>query len=231
MACRLPPYPDPGSAPSRARTNHGYLLEVARHMLAFTNSLNTHFLLYSRRCCMTLFQHGNAALTGCSWLAEKSLPLNVCAFALVPKVHMVKHTVVELQDALQWTQGLLLSPMTFACETNEDVIGKICRLSSRTDGRTMEKRVLEMYLTKAFLLHKRAMARLELWEKACKPWVFMERAKRRKSHETTKSEWISLDGENCVGFLRYAVCCSCHGSKLEPGTLGIFGTIRKHTSR
>ena len=144
-------------------------LEVARHMLAFTKSLNTHFLLYSRRCCLTLFQHGNAALTGYAWLAEKSLPLNVCAFALVPKVHMVKHTVVELQDASQWPKGLLLSPMIFACETNEDVIGKICRLSRRTDGRTMEKRVLEMYLTKAFLLHKRAMARLELWEKACKP--------------------------------------------------------------
>eukprot|EP00438_Fugacium_kawagutii_P001047 Skav201074 [mRNA] locus=scaffold4522:7427:8401:- [translate_table: standard] len=136
--------------------------DVAENMLAFTKSLNTHFLLYSQDCCKKLLAHGQAALTGYAWLAQKVLPMNVCGFAMVPKIHMVKHIVVELENATHWHQGLLVSPMTFACECNEDVIGKICRLSRRTDGRTMEKRVLQMYLTKAHLLHKRAFARLKL---------------------------------------------------------------------
>ena len=130
-------------------------LEVARAMLSFSHAMYTHGLLLSHECCRSMLGHGEVFLRGYSWLAQKSMDKGLSLFAMIPKVHMCKHFLVDMDAALRAPRGLYLNPAAYGCDTNEDVIGKICRLSRRADPRSMQKRVLQMYQAKAFALYKR----------------------------------------------------------------------------
>ena len=139
------------------------MLEVSAALSKFSQLLFGHQLLVTRRCCVTLLEHGTRVLNGYSWLAKEIVP--ICAWAMVPKVHMYKHVIHDIKIFLEESAGpgcenqLFLSPLAFSVECNEDMIGRCCRLSRRVDARVMQRRVLELFLVKGKLLHSRWLRR------------------------------------------------------------------------
>ena len=138
------------------------MLEVGRAGLACSDSLYKHFLFYDRSCAMSFLDNGNRFLFGYARLAKEMLPKPFSAFAMIPKVHAMKHFMVEFRSFLQSSRRLILSPLASGCEVNEDLIGRLCRLSRRVDPRTMQTRVLQLYCIKAKITHKKVMKKLGL---------------------------------------------------------------------
>lgn len=76
---------------------------------------------------------------------------------MVYKVHAWKHEALDLFKALTNPKATCyLNPLIHSCEINEDVIGRVSRLSRRVDSRVMERRCLQLFLVKCQFLHKRA---------------------------------------------------------------------------
>lgn len=112
---------------------------------------------------MCAYEHGTRFLHGYAWLAEKSLnDFGVCAWAMIPKIHMLRHTTLELQASLEAGSPLVLSPLATACDQNEDLIGKLRSLYLKVQSRYAMRRVLELYLVKVRVLQRRVDVRLRL---------------------------------------------------------------------
>lgn len=137
------------------------MLQVCQSISRFTQLVFGHGLLWRRSCCEAALNEGTRILNGYTWLAKAVMPLNANGWAVVPKVHMLKHFMVDMQTFLRDADSdvLFLSPLAFTNEMGEDIIGTICRLSRRADARTMQSMVLTLYLTKACIVHSRWKSR------------------------------------------------------------------------
>lgn len=136
------------------------MLKVSQAASEFTQLIYGHKLFLNRACCSRLVQLGQSVINGYTWLAKETLPLPVCGWAVVPKVHSFRHFIWDIKLFLQsGPAALYLSPLAFANDMNEDVIGKCCRLSRRVTSTLMPSRVLELYLIKAQRLHSRWLER------------------------------------------------------------------------
>lgn len=137
------------------------MLQVCQSISRFTQLVFVHGLLWRRSCCEAALNEGTRILNGYTWLAKAVMPLNANGWAVVPKVHMLKHFMVDMQTFLRDADSdvLFLSPLAFTNEMGEDIIGTICRLSRRADARTMQSMVLTLYLTKACIVHSRWKSR------------------------------------------------------------------------
>ena len=63
---------------------------------------------------------------------------------------MVAHCKFDLQKAVQNPNATFAVNMQiWGCETNEDIIGKVCRLSRKVSSRLPSQRTLELVLTKS----------------------------------------------------------------------------------
>ena len=74
-------------------------------------------------------------------------------YAMKPKLHMLSHSMFEIRNCLPHDRQA--SCLMFGCEANEDFIGRVCRLSRKVHQARVCERVLTMYLTKSFALHKK----------------------------------------------------------------------------
>lgn len=72
----------------------------------------------------------------------------------------MKHLLQEVKAQIDSEQKLILNPLVFDCSQCEDLIGRICRLGRRVDGRVLSSRVLQNYLIKAGLLAGREKPRV-----------------------------------------------------------------------
>lgn len=134
------------------------MLGVSRSLSNVSQLLFSHKLFLTRRCSLQLLEHGTRVLNGYAWLAGEIAPM--CAWAMIPKLHMFKHFMHDIKLFLESSAGqgcehMFLSPLAFSNECNEDMIGKCCRLSRRVDARVMQRRVLELFLVKGKLLFNR----------------------------------------------------------------------------
>ena len=131
------------------------MIQVGRAALGLIKVLYPHHLLLPRHCALQTFEHGTTFLNGYCWLAKKSAEFDLCAWSLVPKIHMLRHTTLEIQQFLQGPHDCMISPIAVACDQNEDIIGNICSLYLKVQTRYCMKRVLELYLVKTKLLQER----------------------------------------------------------------------------
>eukprot|EP00438_Fugacium_kawagutii_P031684 Skav232913 [mRNA] locus=scaffold1477:617629:619563:+ [translate_table: standard] len=147
---------------------HVPVMKVMRSVLqsgkASFDLMCSHRLLLHRRCAIQLYEHMTTTLNGYVWLAQWSMRNDIVAFAMVPKVHAWKHEAYDLYKELTKTNGesemLFFNPLVHSCEINEDTIGRVSRVSRRVDSRLMEKRCLQLFLSKCHFLHKRAFPNL-----------------------------------------------------------------------
>ena len=126
--------------------SHVPVLTVMRSVLKAANSqyqlMVSHNLFLQKPCAVQLYEHMTIFFNGYAWLARWSLNNDIVAFAMVYKVHAWKHEALDLFKALTNPKATCyLNPLIHSCEINEDVIGRVSRLSRRVDSRVMEREV------------------------------------------------------------------------------------------
>lgn len=137
------------------------ILSTTRVGIAWFDIVYKHGLFLAPDCALRLYEVGHAFVVGYSTLAHKAMANRLCLFALIPKLHFQCHTLVELRLQIESGSGISLSPVCFDCCMNEDVVGRLSRLSRRSDTRVTFERVLSWWLVKAGLLFKRHYGSLE----------------------------------------------------------------------
>jgi hypothetical protein len=111
----------------------------------FYGVLYSHGLWLQRKCARHVYKSGLTFLRGYKQLAALCEEMNIRGFKLRPKLHSFHHILFDLSDGLQSQAPLILSPMAFNCEANEDFIGRVSRLSRRVSQRLVSKRTLQLY--------------------------------------------------------------------------------------
>ena len=117
--------------------------------------LNSHNLWMQNACGMNLHAEICRFVRGYVKLASECLNDRFNGFGIKPKLHLVKHEELEYADALQRGDELLLNWNLWNCEPNEDLIGRVCRLSRRLDSRRIGERVLGCCLLRSGTMHRR----------------------------------------------------------------------------
>lgn len=123
-------------------------------LLRFYDSMYKHGLFLPRSCAIAMYLDGCRFISGYCILAQSSVG-HQKLWAVKPKLHMCRHLLVEMRQALEAGSERVLSPLAWNCEQNEDSIGRLSRLSRRLDSRGMSARVLMCFLVKGQILHKR----------------------------------------------------------------------------
>ena len=113
-----------------------------------------HSLFLTRSCALNLYIEGSRFIAGYNLLANKCLG-SWSLYAVKPKLHLWKHCLVEIRQLLEKGVDLILSPLAFNCEPNEDAIGQMSRLSRRLDSRGVEGRALQCFLVQADMAYRR----------------------------------------------------------------------------
>lgn len=116
--------------------------------------LNGHGLWMWRDCSTVLFQDLQGFVRGYVALANVCLN-DVCAFAIKPKLHLLRHGSLEIDELLTAGDECMLNYNCYNCEMDEDLIGRVCRLSRRLDSRCIGERVLGCSLLKAGIVYRR----------------------------------------------------------------------------
>lgn len=117
--------------------------------------LNSHQLWTERWCTMMIHDNMVRFVKGYSELANRCLNDPFNGYSMKPKLHLYKHMILELHDSLSAGHELAISFQMTNCEPDEDLIGKVCRLSRIIDSRKVGERVLGCCLLKTAILHKR----------------------------------------------------------------------------
>lgn len=140
---------------------HAPVLTVMRKTLEAANKafslMNSHRLFLERLCAIQLYECMTVTLNGYAWLAQWCLDQKIVAFAMVYKIHAWKHEALDLYDSLKrHDQQKFFNPLLHSCELNEDVVGRVSRVSRRVDSKLMEQRCLQLFYAKCYFLHQRA---------------------------------------------------------------------------
>ena len=88
-------------------------------------------------------------------LARHVLALRMTGFQLIPKFHGLHHVAWSLAEDLRQNAQMSLSPLVAGCEQNEDVVGRISRLSRVLNTRTLTRRLLQRHFYKKKAVMKR----------------------------------------------------------------------------
>ena len=128
----------------------------AQSGLRWMKEMYVHGLWWSRTCAERINAHGARFLKSYNFLAWLCLnKYDFPAFAMKPKLHMLGHTVFEVNQQLGKGNARILSCLIFNCEANEDLIGRVARLSRRVHQTRVCERVLEHYLIKCHALYQK----------------------------------------------------------------------------
>ena len=119
---------------------------------------------------------------------------------------MVLHAKLEIlelvnRNDVEWVPNVQM----FGCEGNEDMVGKLSRLSRRVNSRLASRRALELYLMKCKAVHRRF--RKSQPKQGNKPsWV----PGQNKSKALARSR-----GGDCVlaAYELVLMMCDCNGSE------------------
>ncbi|CAK9035518.1 Putative E3 ubiquitin-protein ligase HERC1, partial [Durusdinium trenchii] len=130
------------------------MCQTVHAALSYYDRMYLHGLFLDRQCAVALCRDGNSFMAGYCLLAQHCLG-SMNLFAIKPKQHMWKHTLVEIRHQLSRGSQVVLSPLCYNCEGNEDSVGRLARLSRRLDSRGISGRVLQCFLVKAYMLHRR----------------------------------------------------------------------------
>ena len=131
------------------------ILSTTRVAISFYDWMNDHPLFASSRCAAVFFERGQSLINGFLWLADWAFKNKMCLYGIKPKMHFLKHMLVEVKSQLDANDTYFLNPIMNDCQQNEDFIGRVCNTSKKIDLRVMTKRTLEFYLVKAHILLQR----------------------------------------------------------------------------
>ena len=125
--------------------------------LTYTGVTHGHGIWLPRSCSQIQLRGGFAFLRGYAWLAEYCTSQHVSGFRLRPKLHYFHHLLVETREQLSTGSEFSLSSVLWLCESNEDFIGRLSRVSRRVASRTAALRTTQRYLVKVRCLLDRLL--------------------------------------------------------------------------
>ena len=130
---------------------------AATSALACQNLLYQHGAFLHRHCAAVLYQEIHEFLKQYNALAFVSMHSHdFPAFGIKSKYHLIAHAKEDIRKMLGNRSTLFVpSPMLFSCEQNEDVIGKVARLSRKVNTRKTTSRTLEHVLIKSCAVHRK----------------------------------------------------------------------------
>ena len=131
------------------------ILSASQAAVGFFDCMNQHRLWMSTACAISLYELGHFFLVGYGWLAGWAYRNQFCLFSVKPKAHFFRHILLELLAQLEANTQVVLNPLTWNCEQNEDMIGRISSLTVKLDSRVSTRRVLEFWMVKSAILYKR----------------------------------------------------------------------------
>ena len=92
----------------------------------------------------TIACHGFGFLQTFNKLAATALARNLPRFQVTPKCHMWAHVVHSLRVEAA-PEELVLNPISFSCQQDEDFVGRVCALSRVCHPATLHSRTLQKY--------------------------------------------------------------------------------------
>ena len=138
------------------RTTIETIHETAVRGREFLNIMYSHGLWLPRHCAAAMHQSLHCFLAGYNRLAFLSMyKHSFTGFGMKSKFHMLAHTKIDLQVALRSGTRYIINPLCFCCETNEDVVGRVSRLSRRVSPKLPSQRTLQLYLIKCKAVYGR----------------------------------------------------------------------------
>ena len=142
------------------------LSKAITHAQDALHIMYTHGLWLQRACGQSLHLHLMSLLSAYQHLAAQSFKMKLTFFGLKPKFHGIHHLAWDLKQSLLTTAPLVLNPLAWGNEMNEDTIGKICSLTLKVSVRTLTHRVIQRhFLKKAAVIrrHKKDRKNRGLW--------------------------------------------------------------------
>ena len=139
---------------------------AAKCVTTWQHILYSHGLWLSRHCAMVAYQEFHEFLQHYNALAYDCLSeYEFTGYGMKSKFHLIAHTKHEIAVMLdQPGCDFVLNPLIYSGEMNEDVVGKLSRLSRRVSCRLTCKRTLQLYLCKAKAVYGR-FAKSNQWSK------------------------------------------------------------------
>ena len=119
-----------------------------------------HGLWLRRACAQNLYLRLMSVLSCYQHLAAHAVTMQMSFYALKPKFHGIHHVAYEIRAALLSDAKLVPNPICWGCEQGEDLIGRVCSLSTKVAIKTISKRVLQRhFLKKAALIRRHRQSR------------------------------------------------------------------------
>ena len=123
--------------------------------LVFWDILHSHPLWLHRKCGQRLQHHLSRMIRGYKFCAAQTQTVGFNGFGLKPKLHGLHHLSKDLLIQLRTKARRILNPLCFSCESNEDEVGKVARLSRRVSSRLVNTRVFDRIFFKTRALLRR----------------------------------------------------------------------------
>ena len=124
--------------------------DCCRTGLLFFRIIHESFLWRNREDCQKLVDCIDGFCAAYAFLASQMLDrFKLCRFHMEPALHQFQHLGYRLEQCLlQSNFERFLSPATFLCETGEDFVGRLARISRKAPARNLCLRSLQRYLIK-----------------------------------------------------------------------------------
>ena len=133
------------------------MLQTVQGALTYVGIYHSHGLFMPRSCARLMLKSGLRLFRGYLWLAQRSNDENMKMFSLRPKVHFFSHFLHDLRIQIERGDERIFNySSAFNCESNEDFIGRVSRISRRVSPKLASKRTIQVYLLSCKLTFKRA---------------------------------------------------------------------------
>ena len=133
------------------------MLEAVQGALSFIGVCHSHCVFFSPPCAKFCLKSGLRLLRGYVYLANMCIGEKKRYFSLKPKVHYYHHILVDMQQQVDLGHEVIFNyGAVFNCEGNEDMIGKVSRISRRVSPKKASRNTIEHYLCACKLLYKKA---------------------------------------------------------------------------
>ena len=120
------------------------------------NKTYGHGLWMPRDCGRLFYVNCMTLLRGYTVLGRRCITMGIRAFIMKPKHHALHHLAFHIRKQLLSEASLVSNPTMTSCDSNEDFLGRISRLSRRVGFRLVDLRVIQRYFMKInALLRKR----------------------------------------------------------------------------
>ena len=128
--------------------NKPYLENIYKSLRAgnqFLSRLYRCHLFLRRPEARHLAEDGRALLNEYLGAAAGAHSRRLCRFKISPKLHLFCHCVLRLEQQAA-SQHYILSPLSHACQLDEDLVGKLATISRNVAAKTCHERTLRRYL-------------------------------------------------------------------------------------